>query len=84
MSRREGDGGFGWVGGATHIELWGCGHPPTRCCCCCCPLLQLLYREWLLLPPSLMTVKEAVLLIQRLAYVQDRCVCVCGGVRWKV
>lgn len=34
--------------------------------------LQLLYREWLQLPPSLMTVKEAVLLIQRLAYVQDR------------
>lgn len=42
----------------------------------CCALslpLQLLYREWLQLPPSLMTVKEAVLLIQRLAYVQDRC-----------
>lgn len=35
-------------------------------------LLQLLYQEWLKLPPQLMTVKEAVLLLQRLAYVQDR------------
>jgi hypothetical protein len=33
---------------------------------------QLLYRDWLKLPPSLMTVKESVLLIQRLAYVQER------------
>lgn len=31
-----------------------------------------MYREWLQLPPSLMTVKEAVLLIQRLAYIQER------------
>jgi hypothetical protein len=35
-------------------------------------LLQLLYQDWLKLPPQLMTVKEAVLLLQRLAYVQDR------------
>lgn len=35
-------------------------------------LLQLLYQDWLQLPPQLMTVKEAVLLLQRLAYVQDR------------
>jgi hypothetical protein len=34
--------------------------------------LQLLYQDWLQLPPQLMTVKEAVLLLQRLAYVQDR------------
>lgn len=57
---------------------------------CCGPLLllllsfQLLYREWLQLPPSLMTVKEAVLLIQRLAYIQERWVVwgeggLCGG-----
>lgn len=31
-----------------------------------------MYQEWLSLPPQLMTVKEAVLLLQRLAYVQDR------------
>jgi hypothetical protein len=35
-------------------------------------VLQLLYQDWLKLPPQLMTVKEAVLLLQRLAYVQDR------------
>lgn len=37
-----------------------------------CTALQLMYQEWLNLPPQLMTVKEAVLLLQRLAYVQDR------------
>lgn len=35
-------------------------------------MLQLLYQDWLLLPPQLMSVKEAVLLLQRLAYLQDR------------
>eukprot|EP00879_Flechtneria_rotunda_P005042 GHRR01005319.1.p1 GENE.GHRR01005319.1~~GHRR01005319.1.p1 ORF type:complete len:3477 (+),score=1416.33 GHRR01005319.1:1112-11542(+) len=34
--------------------------------------ILLLYREWLQLPPHLMTVKEAVLLLQRLAFVQDK------------
>ncbi|WIA37453.1 hypothetical protein OEZ86_014371 [Tetradesmus obliquus] len=34
--------------------------------------IMLLYQDWLQLPPQLMTVKEAVLLLQRLAYVQDR------------
>lgn len=50
---------------------------PTPPACTPCARLprrppQLLYQDWLSLPPSLLSVKEAVLLLQRLAYLQDR------------